>query len=62
MIVYHIISYIMFSSDAWGAIKICPKCENIGYCSDQCREEDESRHRQGEEREGRGLLTLQLLP
>ena len=38
----------MFSSDAWGAIKICKKCENIGYCSDHCREEDENRHRQGQ--------------
>ena len=45
----------MCSSDAWGAIKICKRCENIGYCSDHCREEDESRHRQ-EEREGGGVI------
>ena len=36
----------MFSSEAWGAIKMCQKCENIGYCSEQCRLEDEARHRQ----------------
>ena len=49
----------MFSSDAWGAIKICKKCENIGYCSDHCREEDENRHRQGQRERGeRALLIL----
>ena len=44
----------MCSSDAWGAIKICKKCENIGYCSEHCRQEDEARHRQDEREEEEG--------
>ena len=25
------------SSDVWGGIKLCTKCEAVGYCSEPCR-------------------------
>merc|ERR1719189_1176824 len=31
-------------TDSWGGIKLCSKCELVGYCSDVCREEDLQRH------------------
>ena len=26
-----------FSSDKWGGIKLCSKCDLVGYCSEVCR-------------------------
>jgi len=31
--------------DGWGEITPCPKCDCVGYCSDDCRKADEDRHR-----------------
>ena len=36
---------LLFSCDFWGGIKLCSKCDSVGYCSDLCRERDEDRHR-----------------
>ena len=28
---------VLPSSDVWGGIKLCTKCEAVGYCSEPCR-------------------------
>jgi len=37
--------YCLKYKDVWNGIKLCSKCEVIGYCSDLCKEADEERHR-----------------
>jgi len=36
----HCLAYV----DSWGGIRLCSRCESVGYCSEECRQQDWGRH------------------